>query len=214
MTAFPRKPFGQIVVIVLSRVRCKSTAMPKRFADLKDLPLQWEMIRGLRTATARGHPLMRSTVPTMISCAGTLKDCSENYDVLHAVLSVMASYGTVDTPNVDSMQEAVQTYCKEANYPDAAGIASLAHRDSWSIKRCLTALKRKWVRHEIPKDPGHACRQLKSCMSASRTVFIGKCSVGPIGSEASRAPCLVRRGCWEGAASLLFHMIQFEIYVL
>ena len=95
---------------------------------------------------------MRSTSPHMVSCAGSLKDCCENHEVLEAVLAIMASCATVDTPSVDAVSEAVQKYCEVANYPDKDGIPNLAHRDAWSIKRCLTSLKRKWVRNETPKD--------------------------------------------------------------
>ncbi|CAE7823281.1 unnamed protein product, partial [Symbiodinium microadriaticum] len=126
--------------------------MVKRVADLTDLPLKWESIRALRIQAARGLGLFVSTVPGQAGCLGNLKDCSANHEALKAILFLMTKSRTIETPTVDALSEKGKMFLEESNYPDKTSLVAVAHRDAWSAKRCLTTLKRKWIRHEMPKD--------------------------------------------------------------
>ena len=124
----------------------------KRVADLTMLAEKLEAIRCLRNQAAKGRCLMKSTVQGCLQCLGNLKDCSENYLVLKIVLDLMLCSCTIDSPSVDLVIPCCTTFLELANYPDKDMIAAMAVRDAWGIKRCLTTLRRKWVRHEVPKD--------------------------------------------------------------
>ena len=121
-------------------------------ADLKRLPGKWEAILELRQLCASGKGLMVATAPNANSCFGSVKDCRENASALRAVLELMVAAGTMDTPQVTVLADSCQTFLQLAHYPVQEDIPPLAHRDAWSLKRCLTFLRRKWTRAEICKD--------------------------------------------------------------
>ncbi|CAE7621699.1 unnamed protein product [Symbiodinium sp. CCMP2592] len=125
--------------------------MGKRVADLTDLPAQWESIRKLRAQAARGYSLFASTIQGQRGCLGSLKDCGANHEALKVILVLMVKSRTVETPAVDDLSEKVRAFFEEVNYPDKNSLAAVAHQDAWSAKRCLTTLKRKWIRHEDEK---------------------------------------------------------------
>ncbi|OLP96949.1 hypothetical protein AK812_SmicGene20767 [Symbiodinium microadriaticum] len=128
--------------------------MVKRHAELSQLPGNWESVRKLRTRAAQGHSVFISTVAGSSSCLGNLKDCAENHDALMCILKLMLESRTCDTPAVETMSEKCREFLEMANFPDKSAGATMvvAHRDAWSAKRCLTFLKRKWARNEVPKD--------------------------------------------------------------
>ena len=127
-------------------------AASKKHADLKNLPQKWENVRELRGQVADGRSLMLSTVAHTNSCMGNLRDCSANYYALLEVLNCMVLSCTIRTPKVDVLGVACTEFLQLARYPDASTLVAIAHRDAWGIKRCLSTLKRKWMRNEVPKD--------------------------------------------------------------
>ena len=117
----------------------------RRLATLATTPVEWE-------SAAAGYSMMASTVPGVNSCLGNLRDCSANYAVLLPVLNSMVAAITIETPGIDLLSEKCKVFLELSNYPCQGNILGVAHRDAWGIKRCLTTLKRKWTRLEVPKD--------------------------------------------------------------
>ena len=128
--------------------------MVRRAASLATVPMEWESHPILRTRAKQGMSLMTSTSPGIVHCLGSLKDCSENHAVLMPVLQGLLAAVTLDTPSVDLLGAKCKTFLQLAAYPDMSAVSAIAHRDAWSLKRCLTTLKRKWSRQEVPKDCG------------------------------------------------------------
>ncbi|CAE7676905.1 unnamed protein product [Symbiodinium sp. CCMP2592] len=126
--------------------------MVKRHADLSKLAGIWENERKLRMHAARGQAVFASTVAGQTQCSGNLKDCSENFEALMCILKLMHECLTVETPPIDGLSDACKEFLEMANFPDKSALLCFAHRDAWSAKRCLTFLRRKWARNEIPKD--------------------------------------------------------------
>ena len=126
----------------------------RRVATLATVPMEWEGNGALAARARAGMSLMTPTVPGLRHCLGSLKDCADNYAVLKPILQGMLASLTVDTPSVDLLGAKVKLFLQLSNYPDPAGINTVAHRDAWSIKRSLSTLKRKWSRQEMPKDCG------------------------------------------------------------
>ena len=124
----------------------------KRPVDLKELPTAWEGIRSIRNQIQGGRSLMVSTVAGMAGVLGNLKDCSENSECLMAILERMKASLTCDTPGVDILSVACRVALELCRYDDQEGLAAVAHRDAWGMKRCLSTLRRKWARNETPKD--------------------------------------------------------------
>ena len=112
----------------------------------------WENIPSLRRLADAGKGLMVPTVPGMTACLGSLKEAKENYHALKAVLQIMAAAGSVDTPGIEVLSGCCRNFLELGRYPIEADIPMVAHRDAWSLKRCLTFLRRKWARQEYPKD--------------------------------------------------------------
>ena len=127
-------------------------AVVKRVACLQTLAKDWEECFRLRTQVAQGKSLMLSTSVGSTSCLGNLKDCAENYEPLKATLGKMLISRTLDTPPIDNISVACREFLAMAHYPDSDGVPAIAHRDAWSLKRCLSTLRRKWSRQEVPKD--------------------------------------------------------------
>ena len=128
--------------------------MVRRVANLATVAMEWEEHPGLRVRAKQGMSLMTATAAGMNHCLGSLKDCAENHAVLMPVLEGLLAAYTLDTPSVDLLGAKCKLFLQLAAYPDASAMSAVAHRDAWSLKRCLTTLKRKWSRQETPKDCG------------------------------------------------------------
>ena len=95
---------------------------------------------------------MVSAVKGVSHVLGNIKNAAENRDVLLPLVRCMAQMGRVDTPSIEVLSPLVIEFYSLAGYPDPAGLEAVAHQDAWGIKRCLTLLRRKWSRNEVPKE--------------------------------------------------------------
>ena len=129
-----------------------SETAPKRKVDLTSLPGKWEDLRELRSQVAGGRSLMVSSTVQTTCCLGNLKDCAANHAAIREVLNCMVVACTTRTPGIDLLSTACQSFLQLAHYPDETTLNAIGHRDAWGLKRCLSTLRRKWVRAERPKD--------------------------------------------------------------
>ena len=120
--------------------------------DFSNIAEEWEAQAPLRRRASKGKSLMVSTVKEVPQVLGNTKNVAENSDVLMPLIKRMAAAGILETPSVETLSPMVLEFYALAGYPDPAGAPALAHQDAWGIKRCLTLVRRKWSRQEMPKD--------------------------------------------------------------
>ena len=120
--------------------------------DFSGVPEAWDGEPLLRRRAAKGQSLMVSTVRDVPQVLGNIKNVAANYDVLAPLVTKMAVAGVIETPSLEVLTPLVIEFYSLAGYPDPVGVHALAHQDAWGLKRCLTLLRRKWSRGEVPKD--------------------------------------------------------------
>ena len=123
-----------------------------RMPDFSKIAEEWDAQPLLRRRAAKGKALLVSTLKDVPQVLGNIKNMAENSDVLKPIVLRMSAEGILDTPSVETLTAVVLEFYSLAGYPDPLGAHALAHQDAWGMKRCLTLLRRKWSRQEIPKD--------------------------------------------------------------
>ena len=120
--------------------------------DFSKISEEWEAQATLRRRASKGKSLMVSTLRDVPQVLGNIKNVAENHEVLLPLVKRMSAAGALDTPAVETLAGFVLEFYSLAGYPDPVRAHALAHQDAWGIKRCLTLLRRKWSRQEMPKD--------------------------------------------------------------
>ena len=121
-------------------------------AGFSKLPEQWDAVPNLRRRAAKGRSLLVSAVKDMNQILGNIKNVAENSDVLRPIVETMTSAGNLETPSIEVLSPLILEFYGLASHPSPEQAAALAHQDAWGVKRCLTLLRRKWSRQEMPKD--------------------------------------------------------------
>lgn len=121
---------------------------------LLEVDLQWEAQRDLRQRCANGGALMVNP-RGQGGVLGNLASAKANVAVLSAITGRMAAHGILKAAPVDVYSNMVLDFYVAANYPKMSLAPSLAHQDAWGIKRCLSFLRRKWMRNEVCRDAWH-----------------------------------------------------------
>ena len=120
--------------------------------NFSKIPEQWDAVPSLRRRAAKGRSLLVSATTGIKQILGNVKNIAENYEVLKPIVETMTNVGNIETPGIDTLSPLLLEFYGLASYPSPEEAAGLAHQDAWGVKRCLTLLRRKWARQEIPKD--------------------------------------------------------------
>ena len=113
---------------------------------------KWKSTPELQRKAIKREPLATSHDKKAIVFP-SLSNLKLNYFLLKGFTSHMASSGLICTKSVHLIREAIERFYIEQDPVKTDKVKALACGSADSVKKMLSAIKRKWSRWEIPKEP-------------------------------------------------------------